>query len=75
MSEKNVSIGYLVPTREAVMSGDFDARRLLRLADRAEQLGYDSIWVGDSIVARARHEPLAMLAAIAARTDLSLIHI
>ena len=69
MSENSVSIGYLVPTREAVMSGDFDAQRLLRLADRAEQLGYDSIWVGDSIVARARHEPLAMLAAIAARTE------
>lgn len=51
------------------MSGDFDAQRLLRFADRAEQLGYDSVWVGDSIVARARHEPLAMLAAIAARTE------
>ena len=51
------------------MSGDFDAQRLLCLADRAEQLGYDSVWVGDSIVARARHEPLSMLAAIAARTE------
>ena len=69
MSNNRVSFGYLVPTREAVMSGDFDAQRLLRLADRAEQLGYDSVWVGDSIVARARHEPLAMLAAIAARTQ------
>ncbi len=70
---EKVSIGYLVPTREAVMSGEFEARGLLALADRAERLGYDSVWVGDSIVARARHEPLAMLAAIAARTGSVLL--
>ena len=32
---------------------------------RAEALGLDSVWVGDSILARPRFEPLTTLAAIA----------
>jgi len=61
-------IGYLLPTREQVMEGRPAAAPLLALAERAEELGYDSIWVGDSIVARPRHEPLTLLSAVAART-------
>src|SRR2546430_16496604 len=61
-------IGYLLPTREQVMEGRPAAAPLLALAERAEELGYDSIWVGDSILARPRHEPLTLLSAVAART-------
>lgn len=61
-------IGYLLPTRERVMEGRPEAAPLIALAERAEALGYDSIWVGDSILARPRHEPLTLLAAVAART-------
>jgi probable F420-dependent oxidoreductase len=63
-----IRIGYLLPTRERVMEGRPEAAPLLALAERAEGLGYDSIWVGDSILARPRHEPLTLLAAVAART-------
>src|SRR5262249_56721451 len=35
----------------------------------AERGGYDSVWVGDSLLARPRGEPVALLAAIAAATD------
>ncbi|HLY45403.1 MAG TPA: LLM class flavin-dependent oxidoreductase [Stellaceae bacterium] len=63
-----VRIGYLLPTREQVMQGRPAAAPLLALAERAEGLGYDSIWVGDSILARPRHEPLTLLSAVAART-------
>ncbi len=63
-----VRIGYLLPTREQVMQGRPEAAPLLALAERAEALGYDSIWVGDSILARPRHEPLTLLSAVAART-------
>ncbi|MGE4220220.1 MAG: LLM class flavin-dependent oxidoreductase [Alphaproteobacteria bacterium] len=61
-------IGYLLPTRERVMDGQFEAGPLLALAEKAEALGYASIWAGDSLFARARHEPLALLTAVAART-------
>src|SRR3954468_19544013 len=64
-----VRIGYLLPTRERVMEGRPEAAPLLALAERAEALGYDSIWVGDSILARPRHEPLTLLSAVAARTS------
>jgi alkanesulfonate monooxygenase SsuD/methylene tetrahydromethanopterin reductase-like flavin-dependent oxidoreductase (luciferase family) len=40
---------------------------LLELAERAERLGFDSVWAGDSLLARPRHEPLTLLAAVAAR--------
>jgi alkanesulfonate monooxygenase SsuD/methylene tetrahydromethanopterin reductase-like flavin-dependent oxidoreductase (luciferase family) len=61
-------IGYLLPTREAVMQGHPETTPLLALAERAEGLGYDAVWVGDSLLARPRHDPLTLLAAIAART-------
>jgi alkanesulfonate monooxygenase SsuD/methylene tetrahydromethanopterin reductase-like flavin-dependent oxidoreductase (luciferase family) len=61
-------LGYLLPTRENVMQGHPQASPLLALAERAEGLGYDSIWVGDSITARPRHEPLTLLSAVAARS-------
>ncbi len=61
-------IGYLLPTREQVMEGRPEGAPLLALAERAEGLGFDSIWVGDSLLARPRHDPLTLLAAVAART-------
>jgi alkanesulfonate monooxygenase SsuD/methylene tetrahydromethanopterin reductase-like flavin-dependent oxidoreductase (luciferase family) len=61
-------IGYLLPTRERVMEGRPETASLLELAARAESLGFDSIWVGDSLLARPRHDPLTLLAAVAART-------
>ena len=62
-------IGYLLPTRERVMEGRPETASLLDLAARAENLGFDSVWVGDSLLARPRHDPLTLLAAVAARTQ------
>ena len=61
-------LGYLLPTRERVMENHHETGSLLALAERAEALGFDSIWVGDSVTARPRHDPLTLLAAVAART-------
>ncbi len=63
-----VEFGVLLPTREAVMSGHSETAPLLAMAERAEAAGFDSVWIGDSLIARPRHEPLTLLAAVAART-------
>ena len=60
--------GVLLPTREAVMSGRMETGPLLAMAERAEAAGFDSVWIGDSLTARPRHEPLTLLAAVAGRT-------
>src|SRR5437879_11886428 len=62
-------LGYLLPTRERTMGGQEEALPLLELAERAERLGFDSIWIGDSLLARPRHEPLTLLAAVATRVQ------
>lgn len=61
-------LGYLLPTREQIMSGEPRTAPMLELAVLAERLGWDSIWVGDSLLARPRHEPLTLLAAVGALT-------
>jgi probable F420-dependent oxidoreductase len=63
-----VEFGVLLPTREAIMSGHPETAPLLAMAERAEAAGFDSVWIGDSITARPRHEPLTLLAAVAGRT-------
>ncbi len=68
LDEAHMKIGLLLPTREAVLAGQFDATPQLELAERAEAAGFDSVWVGDSLLARPRFEPLSLLAAVAART-------
>ena len=63
-----VEFGVLIPTREAVMSGRPETAPLLAMAERAEAAGFDAVWIGDSLIARPRHEPLTLLAAVAGRT-------
>ena len=42
---------------------------ILSLAETAENAGLDSVWVGDSLTAKPRLEPLSVLSAVAARTQ------
>ncbi len=70
MTESGIFLGFLLPTREVVMAQDIpDCRQIIDLAERAEALGFDSVWVGDSILARPRLEALTTLAAVASRTQ------
>ncbi len=62
-----MKLGYLLPTREQIMEGQPETAPLLALAERAAALGYNSVWVGDSLTARPRHDPLTLLAAVAGR--------
>lgn len=63
-------LGVLLPTRGLLMKGapPSNADQILRLAEQAEAGGLDSVWVGDSLTAKPRLEPLVTLAAVAART-------
>lgn len=61
-----IEMGYLLPTREGVMQGRPQTAPLLELARRAQALGFDSLWAGDSLLARPRHDPMTLLAAVAA---------
>lgn len=63
-----VDLGLLLPSREALLWGDSNLRFLVDAAVQAEHLGYQSVWVGDSLLARPRGEPLTLLAAIAGAT-------
>jgi len=69
MSDAIVNFGVLLPTREAVMSARSDPSSLLQLGERAEALGFYSVWVGDSLTARPRIDALTTLAAVWARTQ------
>ncbi|PKB82805.1 MAG: hypothetical protein BZY88_03610 [SAR202 cluster bacterium Io17-Chloro-G9] len=66
-----VKLGVLLPTRGLLLAdpNPRDADRVLDLAQMVEQAGLDSVWVGDSLTAKPRLEPLSTLAAVAARTQ------
>jgi alkanesulfonate monooxygenase SsuD/methylene tetrahydromethanopterin reductase-like flavin-dependent oxidoreductase (luciferase family) len=59
-------LGYLIPTREQILNSDHSARGLIDRAALAHELGFDSVWIGDSLLARPRHDPLTLMAAIGA---------
>lgn len=65
-----LDVGVLLPTRGALLGGDpaAEGRRVLDLAERAEDAGCHSVWVGDSLTAKPRLDALITLGAVAART-------
>lgn len=69
MTTPAVRIGALLPTREMAILNDFSVTPLLDFARRAEALGYDSLWTGDSLTARTRLDPFVVLSAAAAVTS------
>lgn len=71
MTKKQMKVGVLLPTRNVVTNqapGQNTMAALINSAVSLEAMGYDSVWVGDSLLGRPRPEPLAVLAALAART-------
>ncbi|PKW09706.1 probable F420-dependent oxidoreductase, Rv2161c family [Streptomyces sp. 1222.5] len=62
-------VGYLLPTRDQSVLGDHDLARLAVRARRAEELGLDSVWAGDSPLTRPRADPLLLLAAVSQATE------
>src|SRR5947209_10895157 len=68
MSERPQKAGLLLPSREALLWADGDLTVVLDAARQAEKAGYDSVWAGDSLLARPRGEPITLLAAVAGAT-------
>lgn len=71
-----VSHGFVLPSRGVVMwsesRNELSSRirtDVIGLGAAAETHGFDSVWVGDSVLARPRLEPLTTLAAVGAVTD------
>jgi alkanesulfonate monooxygenase SsuD/methylene tetrahydromethanopterin reductase-like flavin-dependent oxidoreductase (luciferase family) len=60
--------GVFIPTGYAQWGEGTDPRRLIDFAARAERLGFDSLWVNDSLLS-PRIESLTMLAAVAPATE------
>lgn len=58
----------LVLSNRDLVTGTATVEELLALAQRAEDAGWDSVWVGDSILAKPRLDALVLLGALAART-------
>jgi alkanesulfonate monooxygenase SsuD/methylene tetrahydromethanopterin reductase-like flavin-dependent oxidoreductase (luciferase family) len=64
----DIRLGVLVPTGKAQWGEGTDPRELIDFGIRAEGLGYDSLWVNDSLLS-PRIEALTMLSALAPVTD------
>ena len=47
----SIRIGYLLPPRERITAGQPQAASLLELAERAERLGFDSVWANAPAIA------------------------
>jgi len=69
MSKQSTATGLLIPSREALLWGNSDLAFVIEAARRAEKAGYDSVWAGDSLLARPRGEPLTLLAGMAGATS------
>ncbi|HET9720207.1 MAG TPA: LLM class flavin-dependent oxidoreductase [Solirubrobacteraceae bacterium] len=65
---KPIEFGVNLNNREPLIAPDYDLQALLSLSEVVEELGFDSIWVGDSLFSKPRYEAIALLAALSQRT-------
>src|SRR5579875_601426 len=63
-----IRVGLFLSTRITQQLRSAEPAELLAFCKTAEAAGFDSLWVGDSLLARPRYEPLALLGAISAST-------
>lgn len=68
MTTPKAEIGLLLPSRETLLWRGGDLGFVVDSARAAEAAGFDSVWVGDSLLARPRGEPMVLLSAVAGAT-------
>ena len=64
-----IDFGVNLNNREPLIAPDYDLAALLDLSARVEALGFDSVWVGDSLFSKPRYEAMSLLSAISQRTE------
>jgi len=64
-----VEFGININNREPLLVEEYTVETMLDLGESAETYGFDSVWVGDSLLDRPRLEPISLLGNLAARTD------
>src|SRR5579875_2936331 len=62
-----IRFGLTLPNR-GVIIGATTVEEMYTLAQQADEAGWDSVWVGDSILAKPRLDAVVLLGALAART-------
>jgi alkanesulfonate monooxygenase SsuD/methylene tetrahydromethanopterin reductase-like flavin-dependent oxidoreductase (luciferase family) len=67
MAEHKVRFGLTLPNR-GVIIGATTADEMITLAEWADNSGWDSVWVGDSIFAKPRLDALVLMGGLAVRT-------
>ena len=69
MSASGFQFGVNLNNREPLLALDYSLGDLLDLSEAVEEEGFDSVWVGDSLFSKPRHEPMMLMAAISQRTE------
>jgi alkanesulfonate monooxygenase SsuD/methylene tetrahydromethanopterin reductase-like flavin-dependent oxidoreductase (luciferase family) len=64
-----VEFGVNLNNREPLITSGYSLADLLDLGAMAEQRGFDSVWVGDSLFSKPRFEPVSLLSALSQRTS------
>ena len=66
---KQPLFGVNVNNREPLIAPSYTLQDLLELSQTVEEVGFDSVWVGDSLFSKPRYEPMMLMAAISQRTQ------
>ena len=70
----NIKFGILLPTRGIILNNSKpDFNKILSIADIAETENFESLWVGDSLTAKPRLDPLITLSALSTYTKKILL--
>jgi hypothetical protein len=53
---RTLEFGVNLNNREPLIAPDYDIQMLLALSEKVEELGFDSVWVGDSLLPKPCYE-------------------
>lgn len=65
---RSLAFGVNLNNREPLIAPGYGMPELLDLSETVEGLGFDSVWVGDSLFSKPRYEAISLLSAISQRT-------